>query len=82
MQSAIGKAIALILSKDAELLDILSVTAQMSLQSSILALLLGVPIGILLGSCKFPGRGVLLVGNRTLQGMPPVVCGWLFYMLF
>ena len=82
MQSAIGKAIALILSKDAELLDILSVTAQMSLQSSILALLLGVPIGILLGSCKFPGRGVLLVGNRTLQGMPPVVCGLLFYMLF
>jgi tungstate transport system permease protein len=82
VQSAIGKAIALILSKDAELLDILSVTAQMSLQSSILALLLGVPIGILLGSCKFPGRGVLLVGNRTLQGMPPVVCGLIFYMLF
>ena len=82
MQSALGKAIALILSKDAELLNILGVTARMSLQSSIIALLLGVPIGIWLGSCKFPGRSVLLVTNRTLQGMPPVVCGLVFYMLF
>jgi len=67
---------------DEELLDILSVTAEMSLQSSILALLIGLPIGIWLGACKFPGRSVLLVANRTLMGMPPVVCGLLFYMLF
>ena len=76
------KAIALILSADAELLDILSVTAQMSIQSSIFALLIGLPIGIALGACRFPGRNVLLVANRTLMGMPPVVCGLLFYMLF
>lgn len=82
MQTALEKAIALILSADAELLNILSVTAEMSIQSSIIALLLGVPIGIWLGACRFPGRNVLLIGNRTLQGMPPVVCGLLFYMLF
>ena len=82
MKTSVMKAIELILSADAELLDILSVTAQMSLQSSILALLIGLPIGILLGACKFPGRNALLVTNRTLMGMPPVVCGLLFYMLF
>lgn len=82
MQTALEKAIALILSADAELLNILSVTAEMSIQSSIIALLLGVPIGIWLGACRFPGRNILLIGNRTLQGMPPVVCGLLFYMLF
>lgn len=82
MQTALAKAIELILTRDAELLDILGVTAQMSLQSSVIALLLGVPLGIWLGTCRFPGRGVLLVANRTLQGMPPVVCGLLFYMLF
>ena len=82
MKTSVMKAIALILSADAELLDILGVTAEMSLQSSIFALLIGLPIGILLGSCKFPGRNVLLVANRTLMGMPPVVCGLLFYMLF
>ena len=82
MKTSVMKAIALILSADAELLDILSVTAQMSIQSSILALMIGLPIGILLGACKFPGRNVLLVANRTLMGMPPVVCGLVFYMLF
>ena len=82
MKTSVMKAIALILSADAELLDILGVTAEMSIQSSIFALLIGLPIGIWLGACKFPGRNVLLVCNRTLMGMPPVVCGLLFYMLF
>lgn len=82
MGSALRKAIELILSSDGELLNILSVTARMSLQSSIIALVLGVPLGIWLGQDKFPGRGALLVVNRTLMGMPPVVCGLVFYMLF
>ncbi len=82
MQSAVAKAIELILSGNAELMNILSVTAKMSLQSSVIALLLGLPIGICLGSCRFPGRNVLLIANRTLMGMPPVVCGLVFYMLF
>ena len=82
MGSALQKAIALIWSADAELLNILSVTARMSIQSSLLALLLGVPLGIWLGAHKFPGRNALVVLNRTLMGMPPVVCGLLFYMLF
>jgi len=82
MKSALMKAIALILSGNAELLHILRVTAEMSLQSSLFALLLGVPLGIWLGSCRFHGRNTLLVINRTLMGMPPVVCGLLFYILF
>ena len=82
MKSSLIKAIELILSADRELLDILSVTAEMSIQSSLFALLLGLPLGIWLGACKFPGRNALLVANRTLMGMPPVVCGLVFYMLF
>lgn len=82
MKTSIVKAIALILSADAELINILNVTAKMSIQSSIFALLIGLPIGILLGACKFPGRNGLLICNRTLMGMPPVVCGLIFYMLF
>ncbi len=82
MGTALQKAIQLIVSADAELLHILGVTAKMSLQSSLLALLLGVPLGICLGACRFPGKNALLVLNRTLMGMPPVVCGLLFYLLF
>ena len=82
MKTSLLQAIELILSADAELLNILSVTAKMSLQSSVFALLFDLPVGIWLGACKFPGRNVLLVANRTLMGMPPVVCGLVFYMLF
>lgn len=82
MQSALAKAVALILSADAELCNILSVTAKMSISSSIIALLIGVPMGIWLGASRFRGQGILMVINRTLMGMPPVVCGLLFYMLF
>ena len=82
MKTSLIKAVELILSADAELLNILSVTARMSIQSSVFALLIGLPIGIWLGACRFPGRNALLVTNRTLMGMPPVVCGLVFYMLF
>lgn len=82
MSSALEKAMELILSADAELLNILGTTARMSLSSSLLALLLGVPLGIWLGAARFPGRGALSLINRTLMGMPPVVCGLVFYMLF
>ena len=82
MRTSLIQAIELILSADAELLNILKVTARMSLQSSVIALLIGMPLGIWLGASRFPGRGALLVVNRTFMGMPPVVCGLVFYMLF
>ncbi|MEE0434982.1 MAG: ABC transporter permease [Peptococcaceae bacterium] len=82
MGNALEQALMLILSGNRELLDILSVTAKMSVQSTIIALLIGVPVGIWLGTFRFPGRSAFLVINRTLMGMPPVVCGLIFYMLF
>ena len=42
VQTALQKAMALILTQDLELMHILGVTAKMSLQSSLIALLLGV----------------------------------------
>lgn len=82
MLISLQKALTLIMNGDRELINILLVTARMSLTSSICALLIGVPIGIWLGCSRFHGRSVLVVVNRTLMGMPPVVCGLLFYMLF
>ena len=82
MSSAIEKALNLILGADPELLNILGTTARLCFSSSLIALIIGVPIGVWLGTARFPGRGGLVVINRTLMGMPPVVCGLLFYMLF
>ncbi len=82
MITAFSKALALIFSGDRELINILQVTAKVSLTSSLIALLIGVPLGIWLGAYRFRGQRTLVVINRTLMGMPPVVCGLLLYMLF
>ncbi len=82
MGTAIQKALELIISGDPELLNILATTARMSLMSSLISLLIGVPIGIGLGTGRFPGRTALIVLIRTWMGMPPVVGGLLFYLLF
>ena len=69
MWRGVEQAAALLLSGDRELYCILAVTARMSLCSSLLALALGAPAGILLGSCRFPGRRVLVARCRALAGM-------------
>ncbi len=82
MQSAIQKAIELIMSGDRELGNILLVTAKTCVTSSLIALFMGVPLGILLGAWNFRGRRFLVIIMRTLMGMPPVVCGLVMYILF
>ena len=82
MQSALQKAIELILTGDRELGNILLITAKTCVASSLISLLIGVPIGIWLGACRFRGRQALVIIFRTLMGMPPVVCGLLMYILF
>lgn len=82
MLTALDQAVRLIHSGDRMLLDIIGVTLRMSLSSSLIALVLGVPLGALLAFFPFRGRGALVVVNRALMGMPPVVCGLICYMLF
>ena len=67
---------------DPQIMSILSVTLKMTLFSSVTALLLGAPFGVFLASARFPGRRTLILVNRTLMGLPPVVCGLLCYLLF
>ena len=82
MQTALEKAFMLIFTADAQLINILITTAKTSILSSLIALVIGVPFGVWLGSCEIKGRGILVMINRTLMGLPPVVCGLVFYMLF
>ncbi len=82
MRTAFFKAIELLFSGNAQLLNIITVTLKMGLSSSVLALLIGTPLGILLGCYPFRSRQLLVIMNRTLMGLPPVVCGLICYMLF
>ena len=82
MGSALERAFRLLLTGDPQIMSILSVTLKMTLFSSVTALLFGAPFGVFLASARFPGRRALILINRTLMGLPPVVCGLLCYLLF
>lgn len=82
MKTAFVQALALIASGDRQLGIILATTLRMALASSVIALVLGTPLGVLLGSYAGRGKRVLVVINRTLMGLPPVVVGLVCYMLF
>ena len=80
--SALEQAFRLLFSGDPLLINIIVVTLKMTFFSSVTALLLGAPFGVLLASGRFFGRRALILINRTLMALPPVVCGLLCYMLF
>jgi tungstate transport system permease protein len=82
MGSAFARALDLLLAGGELLTSIITVTLKMTLFSSCTALLLGAPYGVLLASARFRGRRALIILNRTLMGLPPVVCGLLCYLLF
>lgn len=82
MTGAFGEAFKLIFTGDPIVFQIIGVTLKMTLISSVLSLLLGVPIGVWLGSSQFKGRKIIIAIDRALMGLPPVVCGLFCYLLF
>lgn len=82
MKTALLQALALIAAGDRQLGIIVATTLRMALASSVIALVLGAPLGVLLGGYAGRGKRALVVVNRTLMGLPPVVVGLVCYMLF
>ncbi|WP_128927036.1 ABC transporter permease [Bradyrhizobium guangxiense] len=78
---SIGAAFSLIRGADAELLGIVALSVRVSLTASIIALLIGAPIGTLLAITRFRGRQVIIVLTNALLGLPPVVVGLALYLL-
>ena len=44
-------------------------------------MIIGVPLGTLLGLVRVPGRGAITVGLYTGMGLPPVVVGLFVYLM-
>ncbi|RXH26350.1 MULTISPECIES: ABC transporter permease [Bradyrhizobium] len=78
---SIAAAFALIGEADAELLGIVALSVRISLTASIIALMIGAPIGALLAITRFRGRQVIIVLTNALLGLPPVVVGLALYLL-
>ncbi|MGA0923870.1 MAG: ABC transporter permease [Lutimaribacter sp.] len=68
------------MSGNADLVEIVLLSLQVSFTASVLALIIGLPIGALVAVARFPGRSVVLVVMNALMGLPPVVVGLLVYL--
>ena len=77
---ALSLALALVISADPDLYEIVGLSLYVSLTATILACALGLPLGALLATTRFPGRGSALVLVNALMGLPPVVVGLFVYL--
>jgi tungstate transport system permease protein len=78
---AFATAVRLIASGDGELIGIVSLSLAVSLTASVVALLIGAPMGAALASLRFRGRGGLILAANALLGLPPVVVGLAVYLI-
>ena len=69
------EALRLLLTGDQDTWAITGLTLQVSLSATVIAFVLGAPVGTALALGRFRGRRVLLAVANTGMGMPPVVVG-------
>ena len=77
---AVSLAMSLVVSLDADLLEIIGLSLRVSLTALALACLIGFPTGALVAVSRFPGRSGLLLLMNALMGLPPVVVGLIVYL--
>jgi tungstate transport system permease protein len=78
---ALSDAFWLLLTGDQALYEIIFLSLQVNLNAVALAALIGFPLGALLATSRFIGRGFINMMVNTLMGLPPVVVGLLVYMM-
>lgn len=82
ISEALSLAIGLVLSSDADLREIVLLSLRVSVSATLIACLIGLPVGALLAVSRFPGRGAVIIVVNALMGLPPVVVGLLVYIHF
>jgi tungstate transport system permease protein len=65
----------------ANLAAIVALSLEVSLGASVIAALIGIPLGTVFAIRAFPGRRLLILVINALLGLPPVVVGLALYLL-
>jgi tungstate transport system permease protein len=74
-------AIALVGSFDPEIIGIVALSLRVSLSATVVAMVIGAPLGATLAVCQFWGRRTVIVLANALLGLPPVVVGLAIYLI-
>lgn len=78
----ITKAFNLIITGDREVLEITIRSLQTAILGTLIAALIGLPIGILIGMKSFKGKKILKIIFNAFVGIPTVSLGLFLYVLF
>ncbi|MGM0421309.1 MAG: ABC transporter permease [Bacillota bacterium] len=78
----IQEALNLLINLDKEILDIIAVSLQVSGAALFFAVIIGLPLGTILGLAKFPGKNIITAFLYTGMGFPPVVIGLFVFIIF
>src|SRR5579859_5875343 len=73
-------ALHLIVTADPALVAIVSLSLLISFSATLLAALVGLPLGALIALTRFRGREAVIVTLNALMGLPPVVVGLAIYL--
>jgi tungstate transport system permease protein len=76
-----SSAFALVLGGNPALYAIVWLSLVVSLSATVLAAIIGLPLGALLALTRFPGRPAIVVVINAFMGLPPVVVGLAVYLL-
>ncbi len=79
--SGLAEALYLIATLDPDLIEIIALSLYVSGVAILLSTLIGLPLGTMIASTRFPGRGALVVTLNAFMGLPPVVVGLIVYLL-
>jgi len=79
--AAFSDAMALLISGDAALAEIVGLSLRVSLLAVTIAAVIGMPLGAAAALYRFPGRRALVVVLNALMGLPPVVVGLVVYLM-
>jgi tungstate transport system permease protein len=74
-------AIQLIASLDSEMMEIVLLSLFVSGTAVLVAVVAGIPLGVLVGTHNFPGKGAVLRITYTLMSTPPVICGLFVFLI-
>lgn len=75
------QAFKLIFSLNADVIEILFMSLKVTGTATVIAMIIGLPIGAFLGLTDFPGRKFLVVLTNTGMALPPVVVGLFVYLM-
>jgi tungstate transport system permease protein len=75
------QSIYLIVSFNENLMEIIGLSLYVSLTALFFAAIIGLPLGSLLATKKFPGSNFLSIIVNAFMGLPPVVAGLIVYMI-